>query len=599
MADGLTFSGVTLDGPYTKDIDDAFDLVYADGKWTLTVSIADVARTIHAGTELDTRAYERTATRYFAAGNSPMIPRAFSEDKCSLWPHKPKKVMAVELTFDENGRRLDWKIHRQAKLTSRAKLAYDMVPGILADVDHEHHVLFQGARKLAFKLLERRRQAGAMVLYDLNNGWITTEDGYLKKIEKHEETVGQIIIQEFMIATNASVAEWCVQNDVPVLFRNHNARAAAPPREDLMQQMQDAFSTPLPNLDLVRQRVHMLMDRADYGPILLGHYGLNVPAYLHFTSPIRRYADLVNQRQIDAFIAGDELPYTALRLNELAVHINTVEKQERDKRSLNLKERQDNRARQAGSDARRLHGLNAKEFERVVKVQTRSGEPPTEALQEAYANRLLDRTMPIVCLTVGYLFPPLDDAWRPLRESILAYLVRVPSDAISMVMQAAQICGWPEFEYEGSRTGADHAPVFTARARVRFPSAVAEGPLPKNAEASAQGTSAKDAKAKATIALLAAIYDLPRPELGNIPVPPPPPVKKPPDPNKDPISVLHEICQTRGIPLPDYTFASEGPPHKVTFTCTCKIDGISKQGKSHSKQESKRLAVKEVLSALA
>lgn len=605
MADRVKYEGITLDSVMTKDIDDGFNLTF-DGSWHLTVAIADVSRTIRKDSTLDQRAREMTVTRYYATGNSPMLPRRFSEDKLSLWPGEDKKALVIKLDFNDQFEVTDFAIER-ALFESKAKLSYDQVPGFIKE-NGEWQGLFQEASKLALGLLHRRREAGAMVLYDLNNGWYTTEEGALKKVEKHEETIGYIIIQEFMIATNAAVAAWCQRNEIPILFRNHSNKATGPTREELLVRLKEAFLAPMPNLDDVRKKVHHLMERAEYGASLKGHYGLNLAAYTHVTSPIRRYADLINHRQITSFLKKEDFLYTEETLQAEADHLNATDREVRDSQSAHMKEKHENLALRVAHDARRIHGLNAKEFERILKVQARSKEPPTTALMEAFELRLKEHKVPPFCLTVGLIYPPVCLEWDKLRVIILRYLGQNPQHGPTILTQAVQACGWPEVTYEVSKTGPDHEPVFSVKARIFFDSKVEikEGnPFFGEFFYEASENSSKDAKIAASVGLLAFIFRLPEPEVvfSKKRTPPPQPKKERDftfdQPGRDPISILHEYCQAKGLGLPDYSFVSEGESHTPTITCTCKFGGHTRRASSQSKKDAKREAVKAMIAALS
>lgn len=217
----VSVKGVTIDDRMTRDIDDAIWVEESAEGFTVYVSIADVAGAVTVESPLNQSAYERLGTQYFRTGNSSMLPRELSEHKLSLWPNREKKTITVkvELASDLTVKAVD--VFRST-LNSFARLTYEEIPALL---ENESHPMLRAAKKLADGLLAKRRANGAMVLYDLNNGWVTGEEGYVRKLVKREDTVGYIIVQELMILANAAVADWAIANGLPILFRTHQRRS--------------------------------------------------------------------------------------------------------------------------------------------------------------------------------------------------------------------------------------------------------------------------------------------------------------------------------------------------------------------------------------
>ena len=573
-------TGITIDDRSTHDIDDAIMIERHDPNWLVRVSIADVASAITAGSEPDLEARERAATRYFATGNSPMLPSKLADDELSLWPGKARNTVTIDIVLDPGFEQIGECLLSTTVLRSAAKLAYSDIPGILKDPAHAWHDMLTLAARLAFGLLERRRTAGAMVLYDLNNGWVSTEEGFLRKLNDRLDTTGYIIVQEFMILANAALARLAVEKNLPMLYRNHEARLAAPDRRDLMRQLEDALATPLGNLDTVRQRTHMLLDKAAYSGKVLGHYGLSLPAYMHFTSPIRRYADLVNQRQFLAWLKGEAPPHGADEIEAIGQHINESNRISDRSRSEHMKVAAENRAHRA-IDARRLDGLGAKDFERVVKLEARSGNDPSAALTEAVLKRVRDDRLPMACATVLLAETPDSERWSALKTAIVHDLARRPHDAVSILMQANQGRGWPQAEYTSRRLGQG----FEVTATLVFADAtVVSEPM--------TASSLKGAKQWAAISVLARALAVSCPA-----------VRKPreiasPTANREPVSALQEWCQGNGQPTPEYTFETSGPPHAPVVDCTAQVTDHSASGEGVSKQEAKRAAARALLGKL-
>jgi ribonuclease R len=650
--------GITIDSEQTRDIDDALWISFDNGCWHIYVSIADVAEAVPPGGKIDTRAREMVTTKYFRLGNSPMLPRHFAEDELSLWPDKERKTMTVDITVSGGP---DVEIRNveiyPSTLKSVGRVTYDKIPGLLkAKPQTTEYDIANIGSKMAMALLDRRRKAGAMVLYDLNNGWVSTEEGFLRQLEKKEETIGYILIQEMMILANSKVAEFAVKHNIPVLFRNHTAMAAIPDRAVLMQQIQDALTTPLADLDVVRQRTHMLLGRANYGGSLLGHYGLNLPAYLHFTSPIRRYADLITQRQIKAFLDGEPFPYTQKDIEEVALHINDQIELERERESMHFKTKAEEQAHRA-IDARRLDGLDAAHFERVSKVEARSGGDPSDAFEEAYLRRLKENRLPLISLCVILTLEGATEGWGPLRQATIDQLAKRPEDAVSLLAMAQNVAGWNETKYKITAEGPDHARSFTCEASLDFK-------LVPNHEiviGVGRGSTSKLAKYHAAIDLLARLGgntvpakviqpakvegpEIKEHEVVRLSVAMPEKYllagstgvvvhvypdayevefitdkghevikvpceqvtsltafseKAPSGTGKDPVSALMEYAQKSKVAAPDFSYDKSGPDHVSTFTCTCRLGTIVKEATASNKQEAKKLAAKRVLEAVS
>jgi ribonuclease R len=598
----MPLTGITIDAPETRDIDDGIwvELTQVENGepvgWTLTVAIADVSAGVLVGSGVDQRAREQVASRYFATGNKPMLPRALAEKDFSLLPNETRKVILARIKIDKDGSAPKLDKIEPGEFHSLGRVNYDQVPGVLAakDSNDETSTAIRTLASLAESLLNFRRDRGAFVLYDLNNGWVTSEEGYLKQLKDTRETIGYIIVQEAMILTNALVAEWCVKEDVPVLFRNHTARLAAPDRQDLVQQLKEATQGPWQGLDTVRQRIHMLLDRAEYGATLKGHFGLNVPAYLHFTSPIRRYADLVNHRQIKAKIQGEESPYTKEDLVVLAQHINEAEQAERESASEHFKGRAEDKAERA-LERGKLFRMNDKEFERALKVEIRSGSDARESLQEEFLTRLSEARLPHICMTVALFFGPENPpdvpqpGWKKIREAVLAHLVKKPEDAVTLWTMAMTIAEEDAPEYTEQRSGPPHATVFKAQARsgIFFTGWVT-------------AKTAKLARQRASVALLHKLLNFPSPVFEEVTTET---AKAPEQPaylmtlteGRDPIVGLQEYAQRNKLTLPTYSFKQEGPSHIPTITCTCCFNRRTGVGSASNKQEAKRRATKAIV----
>ena len=165
-----------------------------------------------------------------------------------------------------------------------------------------------------------------------------------------------------MIAANTAAAQWLADRDQPALYRNHTAKAIAPGQDDMLQALFVAGSA-----KAIRQRLQSWLNRAEYGPALIGHFALNLPAYGHFTSPIRRVADLINHRIIKALLRGEESPYSKQDLEELGSHINETVLEEDRKTTTFFKDRAKQELQEKLESEESFDGLSEKDFSRLLK----------------------------------------------------------------------------------------------------------------------------------------------------------------------------------------------------------------------------------------
>lgn len=561
-------------------MDDAIWVERRPSGWFVQVSIADVAEAVCVDTAQDDRAWDRVATQYYGTGNSPMLDRHLSEDTLSLWPNQAKRTVTVEFEVDLEGVASEPRVYTSV-CVSQARLNYDQVPGIKTDAEHPQHGVIVAALELAFLLLQKRRAAGAMVAYDLATGWVLTEDGYLKQLTQSDDTIGYVLVQEMMIAANAAVANYALANEVPVLFRNHTPIKALPDRQEILAQLEAAFTSPISSVEFEQRKLQLVMGRAQYGATLKGHYGLNLPAYLHFTSPIRRYADLVVHRQIKAHLMQAELPYSQADLELEGEHINTRLLEIQTERSAASKAKAEGQATRVQDDERKLDGLRPKEFERVCKVQTRSGEDPSEAFVSNFLLRLSEGRVPLVCQTHVLVGAPETEAWKPMRQAILDRLGANLGDVVSIFHQASSIFAWPEPGIEATVFG-EKATQYVAKARLQL------GDRPLYVGSPIQAGSLKVARARACLSVFATLYGLNEP---TIPKPAPPDLK-----SQNVVSELNEYCQANHLPPPVYEYARSGSAQDLKFICTCKAVNIVGMGEGHSKQRAKEEAARSVLS---
>lgn len=352
---------ITIDPADARDHDDA---VWAapdedpanPGGHHVIVAIADVAAYVLPGSGLDTDAWQRGNSAYFPDRVVPMLPERISNDLCSLVPGEDRACIAVRMTFDAQGRKRRHEFTR-AIMRSAAKLSYQQVQAAMDGTpdDVTGPLLDPVIRPLyaAFAALERERERRQPLDLDLPERKIVIgPDGRIESIHEVERLDSMRLIESFMIAANVSAAETLEARHAPLIYRVHDA----PPPEKL-KALADFLATldiPMPRgavikpghlnrilravadteqAELVSEVVLRSMAQAEYSTENIGHFGLNLARYTHFTSPIRRYADLtVHRTLIRALKLGPAVAKTGLtddeaaRLSETAEHISQTER---------------------------------------------------------------------------------------------------------------------------------------------------------------------------------------------------------------------------------------------------------------------------------
>jgi len=313
---------VTIDGETAKDFDDAICVVKSRTGYRLYVSIADVSHYVPAGSAIDRDAYARGTSIYFPGRVIPMLPERLSNNLCSLVPGKDRLTVSAILDFDRSGR-LQQKSFTRSVICSRNRFTYTTVRKILIDKDpvvrHEHKQFLtqlEWAEELARALQARRKERGSIDFNVPEPEFTLTDAGGVATIARAERNFAHQLIEEFMLAANEAVASHFTEKTVPAIYRVHE------PPDPLKIDEFVVFATTLDihlppaeanpawfarALDLCRKSPYeyiinniMLrsMKQAQYSAKNVGHFGLSSTDYTHFTSPIRRYPDLMVHRTL-------------------------------------------------------------------------------------------------------------------------------------------------------------------------------------------------------------------------------------------------------------------------------------------------------------
>ncbi len=320
---------VTIDGDDTKDIDDGFSLVKLEnGNYVLSVYIADVTHYVKEGSPLDVEAIYRGTSVYLADRVIPMLPHALSNGICSLNAGVDRLALACKMEIDNKGDVVNHKIFN-ALINVKKRMTYTIVNDLLTNPESTHlktykddMVMYENARDLA-KILNKKRSRNGSIDFDFpETKLVVDEKGKVVDIKAFERNVATNIIEEFMLITNSTVAESYFWQEIPFVYRNHEV-----PDEDKLEKVKKfisglgfylkgqgthpkAIQGLLDNVKgspyefIISRYVLRAMQQARYSPNSIGHYGLSIRYYSHFTSPIRRYPDLQIHRIIKENLAG-------------------------------------------------------------------------------------------------------------------------------------------------------------------------------------------------------------------------------------------------------------------------------------------------------
>lgn len=325
---------VTVDGEDARDFDDA---VFAEpdeneknkGGWHLVVAIADVACFVRPHEALDRDARERGNSVYFPDRVVPMLPMELSSDLCSLKPDQDRPCIAAHIWIDKNGKILRHKFIR-AMMRSAARLNYNEVQAVFdGNMPEMNPALRVHLMDLyeAYKIMAKAREKRGALEIDVPEREITLSDaGQIEKIAPRERFESHKMIEEFMIAANVSAAEALESKNMPAMYRIHDApsmeKVAAlqtflntlhiktikrdKPHTDDFNKILDQVKGTSKSF-MVNELVLRTQSQAKYSPENIGHFGLALEKYAHFTSPIRRYADLlVHRALISAYKLGED-----------------------------------------------------------------------------------------------------------------------------------------------------------------------------------------------------------------------------------------------------------------------------------------------------
>ncbi|GAB6069706.1 ribonuclease R [Thiomicrorhabdus hydrogeniphila] len=345
---------VTIDGADTKDFDDAVFAKRRKNGWRLVVAIADVSHYVKPGTELDKEAFKRGNSVYFPQRVVPMLPSKLSDGLCSLNPKVDRLCMVADLSLTEDGK-LERSQFYQAVMNSKARLTYTQVNEILTDEKSEYRKEFAEQVPLLHDLHDlynvlkvARAERGALEFETTETRMVFDEERKIQEIVPVTRNDAHKLIEECMLMANVATARYLKWHKMPILYRVHEK-----PMEERLKNVRTFLSdfgltleggdeptahdyaavsakvSGEPHEHLVQTVLLRSMSQAVYQPENKGHFGLNYEHYAHFTSPIRRYPDLLVHRAIRHVWTKsgvEKFEYTENQMVDLGQHCSDTER---------------------------------------------------------------------------------------------------------------------------------------------------------------------------------------------------------------------------------------------------------------------------------
>ncbi len=380
----------TIDGADAKDLDDAVSVKKLDNGYELGVHIADVSHYVTQKTALDKEALFRGTSIYLADRVIPMLPKALSNGICSLSEDEDRLTLSCVMTIDEDGKVLKSKI-AESIIKSNRRMTYSDVNAIFAgdkalikkyrDITEELTVM----RELAGLLRERREEKGSIDFDIEETHFEFDEQGKVTGLGPRERGEAERLIEEFMLAANMTVAEEYFWKEIPFVYRVHEQ-----PDNEKMQAFAAFYSNfgkmkgkaenihpkalqnilkdikGKPHENIVNQIMLRSLKKAEYSPECMGHFGLSFRYYCHFTSPIRRYPDLMVHRIVKYDLQGKLTEKMSASLEEMV---------DEAARQSSIRERLAMEAERAVDDMKRaefMRGKEGEEYDGIISGVTKN-----------------------------------------------------------------------------------------------------------------------------------------------------------------------------------------------------------------------------------
>ena len=406
-------SGITIAGPFTNACNTAIWIKRTiQGGFTLLFSIVDVGTfvTPHATSALENEAKARIFAQYASENEIiPLLPVSLSEGSLSLLEGRACPTITLSIPIATPFQIGEPSFRQKTFVRSRKRLTYEEIDLALADEQQSAlNMVLQDAFHLAVNCWLLRMHQGAMVSYDLETGWVTTEDGVRILLAEDKRYKGYIIEQEMSILANQLIASFLERKAVPALYRN---------------------------LTLPR------VAKAIYAPTIDGHAGLNLSAYIHAVLPLRSYPDLVNQRVLLASLREEPSPYTLKELEALAIPLNAKEAVIKAAKRGHFRGEHDEHL-QKRLEEEPLESLSQKHFHSVIRKAAEDHLLTSAIVQEIHRRleQHLLKDNDLYVLLFG--FQKSGEEWEQVKHAVCLFLLENSSQAVMLYNRGKQSGRW-------------------------------------------------------------------------------------------------------------------------------------------------------------
>ena len=334
---------ITIDGQHAKDFDDAISIESHKDNYKIYIHIADVSAVISPNSPLDLEASKRATSFYLGNYVIPMFPPKISNDLCSLKEKQDRLTITIEITFNSKLEIINTDFYRSL-INVNKRLTYQEAHQIISSspsskLDETLKKMYQ----LSSKLFNKRLKNGRLDL-NLPDYELIYEKNRIKEINLLKRLKSHVVIEEFMLSANLVIAKILKDHKIPTLYRTHEKisqeninslknflkifRLKIPKKENMDQALQKILTNIKghKNEKVINFVILTSLMQANYQPKPLGHFGLGFKDYTHFTSPIRRYPDLIVHRSLKSLIDHQPPPYSINELNELGIYSSEMER---------------------------------------------------------------------------------------------------------------------------------------------------------------------------------------------------------------------------------------------------------------------------------